>query len=211
MIKINAITICVNYAKKLDYIAARSHKWFSKWYIVTEETDIETQEVCKKYDNMVVLYYKFKTNIATFNKGGGLRLAQQEVYKNHPKEYTLILDADIVLPSNFEELINSANCEEGILYGPVERRDYVCLSDLESNKNGQYYANSRNFVGFFVLYNANDKYYNNGYNCSGVDIDFRNKFGDNVKYIDGLSVKHVGKERVNWNGVCGVSDFDWGM
>jgi len=44
MIPINTITICVNYGKKLDYIAARSHQWFSKWYIVTEETDIETIE-----------------------------------------------------------------------------------------------------------------------------------------------------------------------
>ena len=42
-----------------------------------------------------------------------------------------------------------------------------------------------------------------------MDVYFRRKFVDRVKYVEGLSVKHVGKECVNWNGVCVVSDFDW--
>ena len=59
--------------------------------------------------------------------------------------------------------------------------------------------NSNKFVGFFQLYKQSSIHtYKDSVNCGKCDDDFRNLF--NIRYTLKLSVKHLGKEGVNWNG-----------
>ena len=204
-----AITISVNYSRKLEYIAEKNAIFFKKWLVVTSEEDTLTQEVCKKYPVITTMYHNFKHNKAVFDKGGALRMAQEAATIEYPDDYILILDSDIVLPPNFGDILNAeGKLKDNTIYGTEERRDFYKYSDLISEKNYKRYAFSTACVGYFTLYKvSNKKFYKHSYNCSTCDVEFRDIFRRKSN-MRGLIVKHLGHDSVNWNGV-NREDFEW--
>ena len=205
--QINAITVSVNYAQKLDYIAMHNAQYFKKWIVITEQLDEATRKVCAKYPNIEMMLYNFTSPYTTFDKGGALQKAQVYLYTTCPDDYVLILDSDIALPTNFRELISTTSLEQNALYGTVERRDFTRKSDLDENKNYTIYTHSNNFAGYFSLYKNRGVFYNRSYNCSMCDMDFRDLFTKKI-HIPNLTVYHLGKEGVNWDGIK-KEDFEW--
>jgi hypothetical protein len=207
-----AITVSVNYARKLDYIAKANHLFFKHWYVITEESDTATIEVCKKYPNIEILYYNFRAALhSVFDKGGALREAQGNAHRTYPDDYMLVLDSDIVLPTNFETIMGNVTLHKEVLYCAAERRDYYSEASLNNDRMDKIYPGTNLFAGFFQLYFDKKKYYNTSHNCAECDMRFKEMFR-RKKFINGLTVKHLGREGVNWNGVSNTNNdggFKW--
>jgi len=198
---ITAITICVNYSDILGYMIKQNIKFFKKWFIVTTVTDKKTIKLLETYKDVVhiLIYDGFYINGNTFNKGGAVKFAQDYIDDNFTDSNILILDADIYLPDVFFDKIPLI-IEPNILYGVIERNDYWTLDDFMTNVNPHKYQWGSFFVGFFQLYKQNPMYkYKESYNCSKCDNTFRELFYK--KQHLNMSVKHLGQEGVNWNGV----------
>ena len=125
------IGICVstNYMDTLRFMLPVNHHHFKKLYIVTEETDTETINFCKQFDNVELIFFKFHTETSKFDKGSGLIKAQKIVYKNHPNSWYLIIDSDILLSNNFIDILSSKKLKEDCIYG-ASRYNYKNSSDL---------------------------------------------------------------------------------
>ena len=200
-----ALTICVNYSDILKHLLEQNAKLLKTWYIVTSPDDKETVKLIheSKLPNVRVLFYtKFYLN-AKFNKGGAVRFAQEFINGCYSNANVLILDADILLPSNFKEVL-PAVLANNTLYGVTRRTDYWTLHDFINKTSPHKYAPGDTFPGFFQLYKQNPKYlYKNSNNCAKCDDEFRELFANNKINLD-ISVDHLGQEGVNWNGRVGV-------
>jgi hypothetical protein len=167
------------------------------WYIVTDVADTTTFEICKQYTNVVVLFFNFKSNNAVFNKGGAVRMAQQFVHKLHKNDYILILDSDIILPSDFQDVIYDLTpLRSDILYG-CRRLVFKTIQDFNLNLKVPI-AVEPVCIGFFQLYKTH-QLYENSIDCSECDMHFIQKF-KGVIVIPNTLVAHLGETGVNWQG-----------
>lgn len=212
MSDIIAITICVNYSDILKHVICQNIKFFRLWYIVTDENDTETIELInnfklntpEKCNNISILIYKNFYDKVKFNKGGAIKFAQEYTHQHHENSNVLLIDSDIYLPDNFLDKIPN-KIELRTLYGVSERLDYWSKEDYFNDVNPHIYPYGNKFVGFFQLYNNNlFNTYQDSKNCSECDMKFIRLFRKKVN-LD-LSVKHLGKEGVNWNG----RDYSYG-
>lgn len=201
MTDIVAIMISVDYEDILPYVLEANHTFFKHWYIVTEERDLVTQEMCKKYPNVEVLFFKFKDEKSEFNFGGARKYAQQIANEEFKDDYKLIIDSDICLPSNFKALVNTINIDEDTIYG-TERRLVMKIEDYLNNTVSHCVVETHlkpqnRVIGFFQLYRSSFLY-EDSTTCGHTDILFSNKF-KKVKYLD-MIVIHLGQIGQNWGG-----------
>jgi len=194
------ITVSVNFSDFLERILSHNQQFFETWFIVTEETDRKTIDLVVKsgYSNIELLFYDFKTSGASFNFGGGRLTAQKIVHKRYPGHPVLILDSDILLPSNFADIMKDLELKPDTLYAPENREIYNTLENFEQGKVDR--VGPAPFIGFFQLYLADDKYlYRQSMNCYVCDDHFRDRFVNKVR-INGLVVKHLGPISTYGNG-----------
>lgn len=141
---------------------------------------------------------KFKL---TFDKGASIRSVQKiHILKENPtkNDLILILDSDIVLPENFQDILNSKKFSENTLYG-ANRYDFMFYSDFSENKNSTFY-DQLTLAGFFHLYKYDSsKLCKRTHGAEWVDTEFKSQFQYNVVFND-LSVSHLGAAAVNWSG-----------
>jgi hypothetical protein len=195
-----AITVSVNYHNLLPLILETNHRHFKHWYIVTEKTDTETQQMCKKYPNVEVLFFEFKSPDSVFNFGGARRYGQLMANKNFKEDFKLMLDSDICLPDNFQNILESTELKEEVIYGAP--RLLVDTVEEYKHPNKAYILDDRwvhenRVIGFFQLYKS-DILYQNSFNCAVTDEEFTSKF-DEKKFLN-LTVHHIGQPGKNWNG-----------
>lgn len=116
-----AITVSTNYVDFLELCINQNHFFFTHWFIVTDVNDFCTKELCSKYSNITVLDFNFfekpstcncpnptrfqrqhsNPNFKYFNKGGGIKKAQEIAYRLYPDAVYLVIDSDICLPLFF--------------------------------------------------------------------------------------------------------------
>lgn len=197
-----AITISVNYSDILEHMLEQNSKFLHKWFIVTTTADTKTIALLEKYKDTdkihILLYDNFITNECKFNKGGAVKFAQDYIDTLYKDANILMLDSDIYLPDNFLDCLPSM-LEPDTLYGAYERLDYWSLYEFRTNMNPHSYLFGSNFVGFFQLFKQHTKYnYEDSQNCTTCDNTFRELFEQKVHL--NLSVKHLGKDSVNWDG-----------
>mgnify|MGYP001242070555 FL=1 len=97
-IDIHAITVCVNYAHLFKFCIQNKH-FFKRWVIVTIEEDTDTINLCKE-NNLEYIISKTLYN-RQFSKGEAINEAMD--YLGYNEEWYLHIDADILLPGNFED------------------------------------------------------------------------------------------------------------
>jgi len=196
-----AITISTNYEDLLPYIVEANAKFFKHWYIVTEESDKATQEICSKYSNIEILFFTFKTAQSAFNFGGARRFAQQIAHDKFKDDLILILDSDICLPENFKQIIDSSSLEAEVIYGATRRLVYNLKDYINNNKEhcslDKRWENENKVIGFFQLYKSSNLY-KDSYNCAETDEQFAQQF-TSCKFLD-LIVDHIGTPGQDWNG-----------
>lgn len=199
------ITISVNYDDILNYIIRQNTKFLKEWVIVTSTDDKATISLINeaKLNNITILYFDDFKRDAVFNKGGALRFGQEYIIKKYKKRKNiavLILDSDIYLPDRFQKIITNLDIKEDTIYGCPIRHDYHKIGDFLKSINKHIDYNGEAIIGFFQLYKLSDKYkYNNSYNCSSCDNDFTGLFS-NRYFIEKLSVSHLGRAFINWDG-----------
>ena len=203
--KIKLIGICVsyNYMDTLKNILPINLKHFDKIYIVTQKDDLETIRYCKQYKKVEIVYFDFKKGDKIFNKGGGMKKAQKIAHKKYPDHWYLIFDSDIVLPSNFKDILNKRNLNPEEMYG-CERCIVTDKNNLQKcNTSTQKNIKSKVGVGYkeacmgyFQLYKKH-KLYQDSEHAGHVDNIYSNQFKNNG--LD-MFVYHLGLPFKNWKG-----------
>ena len=144
--KIEAVTVCVNYADFLDVTASYNHGLFDRWLIITNAKDTETQHICRKHD-LDCLVSEEGQNNGDFNKGWlvnrGLNMLSSEGWRLH-------IDADIILPTRFRQLLKAARPQQDTIYGcdrlMVEGWDnWIKLKESNYLHGRQYWYHGLNF------------------------------------------------------------------
>lgn len=113
--RVEAVSVCVNYADFLNVTAEYNRGLFDRWVIVTSEKDEETREVCRKYNLEMVLtndFYKEGPN--EFCKSRGINRGVEQLSADC---WHLHLDSDMILPSNFKNLLELASLSMNCIYG----------------------------------------------------------------------------------------------
>ncbi len=113
ILRVEAVTVCVGYSDFLEATIKQNKGLFDRWVIVTSREDIDTIELCRKYSIQVILSNDHKRD-GGFSKG---RLIERGLQHLSSKGWRIHLDADIVLPRNFRNIIEAAHLHTENLYG----------------------------------------------------------------------------------------------
>jgi hypothetical protein len=111
--KIEAITVCINYADILRVAVPENQHLLDDWIIVTSPDDDETREVCRRHNLRCVLSEEHRRG-GPFNKG---RLIQRGFDQINGSDWVLHVDGDVVLPRRFRELLDWAHLDHRCIYG----------------------------------------------------------------------------------------------
>ena len=102
--KLEALTICVNYSDYLERIIPYNKNYFDKWIIITTYEDEDTLKICDKYDIWCLRTKAFddpgeSRDISEnkFNKGSAINKGLKHLDKDG---WVLHFDADIIIPKN---------------------------------------------------------------------------------------------------------------
>lgn len=199
---VQVIVICVNYSDFLSITYKENIKFFERenYHIITTKEDKETIDLCEELKINYTCYNYFYKNSSYFNKSGAVYNMQKILHEKYPDDWILLLDADIILPSNFEEIYNKNCTDKKALYS-LERKDYEEEEDYKNLKNEVKYCGV-NFMGFMQLYYDKTKYYQKfSIDASTCDAIFRDYFYDTLKFLDkDVHLIHLGKNHVNNRG-----------
>ena len=211
--RFNLVGICVsyNYFDTLKFMLPVNYLHFEKIYLITQEDDKETIEFCKKFDNVIVLFYNFKTDNKKFDKYGGLNYALKKVYSEQPDSWYLIIDSDILLPNNFIDILIEENLNSECIYGAI-RHNILKSSELmnksEIIKVSEWYNNIRHLkdflppsiLGCFQLFKKKNIYHTDCQDAGWGDYAFGHQNFDLFCNLETMFVLHMGPTGVNWSG-----------
>ncbi len=114
MMNIEAVTVCVGYADFLAETARLNAGLLDRWIIVTSESDEATREVCRRHSLQTFLSEDHHREGGGFAKG---RLIERGLQQLSADAWRLHLDADIVLPHRFRQLLEAAHLDPRAIYG----------------------------------------------------------------------------------------------
>ncbi len=192
-----AITVSTNYSDLLEVCLEANANSIDKWIVITQESDIRTKQVLRKFPEVQVLFWDPNLNGADFDKGSAVRLGQKLAYRMYPNSWYLLLDSDLVLEDTSMPLVDSLNAlSPKTLYG-IQRQDYSSFKDFKSKKNSKSYIGSREFHGYFQLYST-PYLYQRSKDASLCDLKFRALFRDRALLASPVG-HHLGQES-HWRG-----------
>jgi hypothetical protein len=113
MLKIEAVTVCVNYADFLSEVAKVNRGLFDDWVIVTEASDMATREVCRRMNLRCLLSHDGRRG-GDFAKGS---LVERGLQHLSADGWRLHIDADVALPHDFRHRLLAAHLQQDVLYG----------------------------------------------------------------------------------------------
>lgn len=196
-----AITVSTNYHDILPYILEANLKHIDRWIFVTDVNDHATIDLLTPHDKITILYWDFKNNGRSFDKGGAVKYAQQHAYGNYPDDWYLILDSDICFPENFS--IDTATLNTGALY-TTNRQDFNSASSYRQRQPCyQHPLNPKNCLGYFQLYKQH-LFYESSHSAGKCDDNFSFKLPN--RCLD-IMCSHLGSPNTNWDGRAIGSDF----
>lgn len=112
--KLEAVTVCIGYGDFLAETAKHNDGIIDNWIVVTVESDHETREVCRKHSIRTLLTGDYARDGEPFNKG---RLIERGLQHLSSNGWRIHLDADIVLPREFRNIVAAADLELTKIYG----------------------------------------------------------------------------------------------
>lgn len=113
MTKIECVVVCVGYGDFLAQTLPENLPLVDRLVVVTAPSDAETIGVCRRHNVHYVTSEDHKRD-GPFNKG---RLINRALDQIGAKDWILHLDADIVLPRKFRDLVALAHLDERVIYG----------------------------------------------------------------------------------------------
>ena len=191
---IYAITTSVNYADYLPHCLHCLAGQVSGVCVVTEQNDASIA-VAEKAEATALIYDGWHADDAAFNKSGAIRFAQEHLYAAYPDAWYLLIDADVMVPTNAREIIEQDATNPETLYG-ARRVDFHTPERLMDGKPNKAYASM--FAGFFQLYRRHVLYPEWSRTAELCDLSFAQQFASCV--VLPMTVGHCGVEAVNWEG-----------
>lgn len=192
---IEAFTVCVNYNDFLSVVLPINKKHFNKWLIVTVPEDTLTKEVCKKNDIKYIECRRIYENGDKFNKGKALNDVLHHLAK---RDWLIHIDADIILPNNFREIVDGLNLNREFLYGAT-RKEIITKKKMPG-PNLPY--------GYFQMFTKQSEaikdraniYPENYSNAGFYDVEFFNYWDSKIRMLD-VELLHIPHETtINWDG-----------
>lgn len=195
---VHVIVVCLNYSDFLKITYRKNIRFFNpkNYHVIIDEiNDFETLKLCKELGITYHHFVNFHLNGSKFNKSGAINMVQRELHESFPDDWILLLDADIILPDNFEILFNE-NCKNKDAMYSLKRYDYENEDDYYSDSKDRLVKYTGiDFMGFMQLYHRKkdlyDAFSKDGSNC---DTMFRDKFYATLTYLDEHEILiHLGK------------------
>ncbi len=127
--KVEAVTVCVGYGDFLAAVLPENLPLIDNLVVVTASDDAETIRVCRRHSVHCVTTDDHKRNGA-FNK---YRLVQRGLDQIGGKDWVLLLDADIVLPRKFRDMLKWAHLDAHCIYG-ADRQQVTSWEEWQAIK-----------------------------------------------------------------------------
>jgi hypothetical protein len=128
-IKIESVITCVNYADILAHTLPLNYRQFDKTVVVTAPEDKATQKVVDYYTGVQSCKTDaFRSRWGEFCKGAGINAGLDALDKD---AWILHLDADIILPPNFREVLENADLDTTMIYG-ADRAEFKSYADWQA-------------------------------------------------------------------------------
>lgn len=173
--KLEAVTVCVDFSEWLEGCLGNQDK-LDRWVIVTHHSDIDTIRLCESHDLEYVLSKRVFANDVWFAKGCAINEGLETLDRDG---WLMSLDADLVLPQDFREVVEQEVVDEQTLYGSYR---YDALKNRMSQRelNGHPVP-----YGFFQIWHSSvsQEYVENSVTGAIDDYDFSKKFGDRVNML----------------------------
>lgn len=112
--KIEAVTVCVDYSDFLAWAALWNKRHFDDWVVVTSTADTKTQKICDYHHIRCVQTDAFYDGDRAFNKGAGINAGLAAL---KCRDWVMHLDGDILLPPRTRDLIERASLDPQAIYG----------------------------------------------------------------------------------------------
>lgn len=195
------ILVCVNYSDFLKLTCPHNKQYFrkEKFIVITSPEDNETIAYCKEHDIFYVVFNGFYKNGSVFNKSGAMYATQELVHKWYPNDWILLLDADIILPTDFDKMIQQKTLDTSTLYS-LRRMDYATKEDWQLKQNLKSYAGMP-FMGYMQLYHNKGMLYDcQSYSAAMGDFIFAMRFEKKELLDNTACVIHLGVDTINHEG-----------
>jgi len=114
--KLQALTVSVNYPDFLVHVLEENKSLFDKWIIVTDTKDEETFNLCQKYSKYGIVCIQtdsFYEN-AIFNKYAGINVGLNYIDLD---SWCLFLDSDIILHDQTRRILENLELNKEFIYG----------------------------------------------------------------------------------------------
>lgn len=128
LLKLEGIIVCKDYSDFLEYTLPENIEHFDRLIVVTHPGDEKTKSICRKYSVEVVETTCMHDDGDAFNKGRCINLGQGHC---RGLDWFLHLDADIVLPHRFKDMLHRAKLDKANIYGADRVNVYGCDHWLE--------------------------------------------------------------------------------
>jgi hypothetical protein len=130
--KLQALTVSVNYSDFLVHVIEENKKLFDKWVIVTDLEDYKTKKLCDEHGLTCVQTNAFYER-GIFNKFAGINEGLKEIDAD---AYVLFLDSDIILPWWTRRVIEELHIDPSNIYG-IDRLDIRGGEKFKKFKEGK--------------------------------------------------------------------------
>lgn len=111
--KIEAVTVCVDYADFIAWSAMCNHSIFDRWVVVTSKEDKKVKQICDHYSLVCVQSDEIRSS-GTIDKWKAVNIGLDNLKYN---DWVMFLDADIILPPFTRRVLNELVLDKGAIYG----------------------------------------------------------------------------------------------
>jgi hypothetical protein len=131
--QLEGVIVCKDYSDFLEHSLPENVGFFERLVVVTHPDDWRTRALCSKYSVECVSTTVMHDCGDAFNKGRAINLGLGHL---RGLDWILHLDADIVLPHNFRNLLQHARLQKQKLYG-ADRLNVYGFDHWEKHKHGR--------------------------------------------------------------------------
>lgn len=129
--KIEAVVICKHYTDFLAHTLPENVQHLDRLVVVTHPDDNATKALCTKYSVDFVETEVFHEDGDCFNKGRGINLGLSHL---RHEDWLLHMDADILLPHRFRQMLKYAKLDPSFIYG-ADRLNVKNFENWNSNQH----------------------------------------------------------------------------
>lgn len=131
--KLQAVTVCVNYADFFEQTGEANRGIFDKFVVVTDCKDTEVTALCERFGYECLKTDAFYENGATFNKYAGINEGLKLIDED---AWVVFIDSDIVLQKDTRRVLECLDLDMHSLYG-IDRVNCTSFEAWEKYKAGK--------------------------------------------------------------------------